>query len=268
MSGKPFAKEIAFFHDIAPSIIAFVEKEFKKKLTVHYKKGDTEKLNFQTRIDKRVEEMILEEIHKRFPDDNILSEETKTEEDIMQKGRLWIINPICGTISLSRGINIFCTNIALAIDSKIVAGCVIDHTQKQYIWSVGGNKLFLNEKDHTAVRYPRTMVEINLSSIGYWDTKTRVQMEHFMSRIIKETDFILTSMETSLTFAYVALGRIDAYVSSYHHVWDVPAINFLIEQAGGVVTDIKGNPWTLDKTSTLAARDKKLYGELLAFLSQ
>ena len=66
----------------------------------------------------------------------------------------------------------------------------------------------------------------------------------------------------------MALGRVDAYVSPYHHLWDTPAINFLIEQAGGIVTELSGKPWSLRSTNGVAALDHKLYQELLQLLSE
>ena len=256
-------KEKNFFRSISRNIISLVEREFRKQRV--FPKG-TEAFNLQTTLDTQVEKMILENLEKQFPGDAVLAEETKSDENIMQKGRLWIIDPICGTIKMTRGMTGFCTSVALGLDRKIIAGCVIDHSRKEYIWSTGEKKIFVGKTEVIPKRYPQTMVEVNLAALSYWDASIRKSMQNFMSQVLLEESLMVKSSATALDFAYVALGRVDAYVSPYHHIWDVPAANFLIEQAGGIVTDIEGKPWTLDKTSTLAALDKKLHAKLLRLL--
>lgn len=261
-------EEIAFFHAIVPRILALVAKDFGGKFNYHYKKGDVEKLNLATDTDVKVEELIIDELNKRFPQDRILSEETYPNETNLEKGRIWIIDPICGTICFARGITTFTTNIALSLDGKPIAACVVDYSQGQYFWSVGKRAIYMNTYpyvfERTVISQP--IIELNLGAVRYWNKKIRVKYSSFISRLMEETDFILMSQLTSLSFAYVALGRIDAYVSPYHHLWDVPAINFLIEQSGGVVSDLSGKPWVLTSTNTLAARNKNLHRQLLTLL--
>ncbi|OGH19164.1 MAG: hypothetical protein A3D74_00085 [Candidatus Levybacteria bacterium RIFCSPHIGHO2_02_FULL_37_13] len=84
--------------------------------------------------------------------------------------------------------------------------------------------------------------------------------------MISETKYSPITYATSLGFAYVSLGRIDAYLNPNIRLWDMAAANFLAEQSGGIVTDIQGFPWTLSSTSVLAARDKLLHKELLNLL--
>ena len=57
------------------------------------------------------------------------------------------------------------------------------------------------------------------------------------------------------------------YRSAYNHVWNTTAANFLMEQAGGAVTDLYGRPWTLESTTVVAARDQNLHKKLIEYLS-
>ncbi|MCL4364636.1 hypothetical protein M1328_05365 [Patescibacteria group bacterium] len=57
------------------------------------------------------------------------------------------------------------------------------------------------------------------------------------------------------------------YRSVYNHVWDTVATNFLMEQAGGAVTDLYGEPWTLESTTVVAARDQDLHKKLIEYLA-
>src|SRR5260221_11291128 len=105
----------------------------------HKREGD-----FATQVDIDVENLIVNEIKKRFPKDQILAEENNTNT-VIPKGRIWIIDPICGTNNLARGIKNFCTNVALADNYHIIASCVIDHSQNDYFWSVGEGKVYVND---------------------------------------------------------------------------------------------------------------------------
>jgi len=84
--------------------------------------------------------------------------------------------------------------------------------------------------------------------------------------LLTQTKYTAITYATSLGFAYVSLGRIDAYLNPNIRLWDMVAANFLTVQAGGIVTDIQGLPWILTSSSVLGARDKILHKELLNLL--
>ena len=100
-----------------------------------------------TEGDIKIEEFIIREIYKQFPEDLIIAEETNSHTILKSTGRYWLIDPICGTSNYNRGGNLFATNIALAENGKLIAGCVIDHCEGNYIWSIGENQIFINQED-------------------------------------------------------------------------------------------------------------------------
>ena len=267
---KFLTEEIAFFHRISPLIIDLVAINFTTKHTFSYQKDDRERLNVATEIDKKVETFIIDNLRKAFIGDRIFSEETYSHEKDLNQGRVWIIDPICGTINFSRGIKSFTTNIALALDGKVIAGCIIDHSRGEYIWSTGGKKIYVNDKLFYEKEKETTnvLVEVNLGGLPYWDSTIRKTYARFLSRLITKTNYNVVSHATALSFVYVALGRVDAYVSPFEHLWDLPAINFLIEQASGFVTELSGKPWQLTSTNTVGAKDSNLHKKLLILLNE
>ena len=72
----------------------------------------------------------------------------------------------------------------------------------------------------------------------------------------------------SLALAYTAMGRLDAVVHRYAHTWDYAAGVILIREAGGVVTDLFGEPYTADTVSLVAATNQIVHAELLSLLHQ
>src|ERR1700729_4087587 len=134
--------EADFFHDIAGMVRDLVLSFNGKASVAQYKDniGD-----YATEVDIAVEKLIVSEIQKRFPGASILAEEGHSDV-VIPDTRIWIIDPICGTTNLGRGLRSFCTNIALADNHTLIASCVIDHSQNDYFWSVGNQELFINDQ--------------------------------------------------------------------------------------------------------------------------
>jgi myo-inositol-1(or 4)-monophosphatase len=255
-----------FFHEMSPNILKLVAQRFNMPHNIK-QKGSENDVDFVTETDVEVENIIVAEIKNRFPGDQILAEETFSDTKPIDKGRLWIVDPICGTSNFAKKIKLFATNIALAIDSKLVASCVIDHSQNVYIWSIGDNALYINQnKVRIDKAAPGIKVEVDLSGLYQCTKEIKDNYTGFINRLLTETKYSAITYATSLGFAYVSLGRIDAYMNPNIRLWDMAAANFLTLQAGGIITDIQGLPWTLNSSSVLAARDKFLHKELLDLL--
>lgn len=259
----------AFFHNISPAILDIVSINANKFRKIISKPGKGEVVNFATETDFEVERVLTDEIKKRFPQDSILAEETFSETKLNTQQRVWIIDPLCGTANFARGIKFFVSNVAVAQEGRLIAACAIDHSQHAYIWSIGNNKLFINNHvADTKKDTPGIEVEVDMSSLLKCAPETKRWYAHFVSRLLTETDYAVLTHATSLSFTYVALGRIDAYVSADVYPWDVATANFLTQEAGGIVTEITGDPWKLTSGSVLAARNKGLHKALLALLQK
>lgn len=265
---KTSLKEVSrFFHEISPKILNLVALSFKNSHVIKQKDKEND-IDFVTEADVEVENIIVEEINSRFPEDQIIAEENFSDTKPSDKGRLWIVDPICGTSNFAKKIKLFATNIALAIDGELVASCVIDHLQNEYIWSIGENTIFINQnKIKTDKTILGVKVEVDLSVLNKSTKNTKEKYARFIYRLLTETKYTAITYATSLGFAYLSLGRINGYISPNYRLWDMAAANFLTQQAGGIVTDIGGLPWTLTSSSVLAARDKLLHKELLNLLN-
>jgi len=256
-----------FFHEVSPKILNYVALSFKKSHTIKQKDHDNG-IDFATEADVEVENIIVGEINRRFPEDKIIAEENFSDTKLIGKGRLWIVDSICGTANFAKKIKLFATNIGLAQDGKLVASCVVDHSQNEYIWSIGDNAVFINQnKINTDKTTSGVRIDVDLSGLYKSTKETKEKHVRFINRLLTETKYSPITYATSLGFAYVSLGRIDAYMNLDIRLWDMAAANFLTQQAGGIVTDIQGLPWTLNSSSVLAARDRLLHKELLNLLN-
>ena len=257
-------KEQDFFKHIVPKIIDFVSQNAEDLSIVEHKgEGD-----FATHVDVGVEKLIVEDIGKRFPGDAILAEEGHSTTQFAGK-RTWIIDPICGTNNLGRGIKNFCTNIALTESTKLIASCVIDHSHNEFFWSTGNNTLYRNDKPFQKLDSTfDTIIEVDFGSTISLDLQQKDKHNRFLKKMITETNYYIISLNSSLSFAYTALGRVDGFVNMYNHPWDIAAASFLMQQTGGVITDLTGKPWTLQSVGAIGGKNKEIHQKILQiFLS-
>lgn len=254
-------KEKEFFSEISNSVFNLLSSLEQGVLTIKQKGKNISDIS--TSSDIAVENLLSKEVNRLFPADKILGEESSLNSTIDPNVRTWIIDPICGTENYARGIRNFCTNISLSYQNAIIAACVLDHARKEFVWSIGKKKIYVNnvlvEKTNLATPY----IDVDLGGAYKEGKEAKEKHMNFIYKLLTETSYIPTSLNTSLGFAYTAIGRFDGYFTSTPHVWDVAAANFLLVQSGGIVSDIFGNPWNLNSKNVLGARNDVIHKKLL-----
>ena len=256
-------READFFKEISALLLQFVDKiKDNPKITVRKEiPGD-----FATNVDTEVEEKIVSLLKKAFPEDSVLAEEGQSETNIT-RGRVWIIDPICGTINLERGLQMYCTNIALASDGELIASCVVDYCTETYYWSIGDNQIF--KESSLLSLEPRdsdgsVLVDIDLGATYELKDEQIDSYSSLIGKLLKKTGWILNSLNSSVGFLYVAIGKLDGVYNVANKPWDVAASVFLVRQSGGAATDFQGNDWDLSESKGLIlTRDAKVHKVLL-----
>lgn len=252
--------EIEFFHNIAQAVIKLVQNS-NKEMTVVENKGIGD---YSTQVDVDVENLIVTELSKHFPSDQILAEEGYSGTTISES-RIWLIDPICGTNNLGKGINNFCTNIALVENNQVVASCVVDHSNGEYFWSVGNNEVYINDRPYQPPAQELGLkIDIDFGSVRSVNNDLQRKHNSCLLKMIETTDYDIISLNTSLGFAYTAIGKTDGFINVFNHPWDISAASFLIRQAGGVITGIDGSPWTVNTVGAIVGRTPEIHQDLLS----
>lgn len=259
-------KEAQFFKDVTAKVTELVKSFDGKAAVKDYKDflGD-----FSTEVDVAVENLVVAEINKAFPGDAIMAEEGHAATKIPE-GRIWLIDPICGTGNLGRGLKSFCTNIALADKQQLIASCVVDHSCGDYFWSVGDNQVYFNEKLHTRPVNDQkfgVVIDVDFGALPNVDDSQKAKLSDAALELSKEPGYMLQSLNSSLGFAYTGVGKIDGFINVYNHPWDICAASFLIQQSGGVITGLDGKPWNIATSGAIGAVSPQVHQKLLeAFL--
>lgn len=108
------------------------------------------------------------------------------------------------------------------------------------------------------------VIDVDFGPLPSVDKPQKEKHNRFLKNLISETsNYYLISLNSSLGFAYTAIGKVDGFLTVFNHPWDICASSFLIQQSGGIITDLSGEPWALESVGAIAAKDKEIHQKLL-----
>jgi myo-inositol-1(or 4)-monophosphatase len=200
-----------------------------------------------TEVDEMSEQLIIKAIRDVFPHDAFLAEESGKIDAVPPVGeadvdpseqRVWIIDPLDGTVNYANGIPIFCVSIGLAINGRPALGVIYDPVRDELFTAQAslGTRL-----DGTSVRHPAKaklsdcVVSLSLPRRGWAERETKIRRRIRVSRVMGSA---------ALALAYVANGRFDAFVQAGGlSLWDICAAGLIASEGGATVTTLEGKPW-------------------------
>ena len=207
-------------------------------------------------LDVRTQDLITAMILEAFPGHAIYGEEGLAGNQ--QSEHQWIVDPIDGTVNYFYGIPHFCISIALRTAGEIVVGVIYDPMRDE-LWEVSkGHAPLLNGKPIEVS--PRANLADAMISVGLSKTKTTVATgASLLSEYALKVRKCRLMGSAALDLAYVACGRLDAYIEQSVSLWDIAAGKILVETAGGSF-EMKPRVDNPDKVSVIASSGK--LGEL------
>jgi myo-inositol-1(or 4)-monophosphatase len=210
---------------------AFIKSGFAAEKTVN----EMKRYDIKLEMDVRSQQLITELILAAHPDHRVLGEEGDANQG--GSGEVeWIVDPIDGTVNYFYGIPHFCVSIAARLHDtgKVIAGVIYDPMMDE-LWQVGdGVPPTLNGVPIQTSR----RAEMAEAAVTAGFSKSRESLEAGFDRYrrislaVRKTRMLGSA---ALAMAYVASGRLDAYVEEHISLWDVAAGWMLVEAAGGRV---------------------------------
>ena len=187
--------------------------------------------------DKECQDLIYKILLDHFPKSRCIGEEGDSGDLGDPKGEIeWIVDPIDGTMNLAHGIPHFCVSIAAreAATQRILLGVIYDPMRNELFTAERGSGTYLN-----GVRMKvstRTKLSEAVLAVGF--AKSQDSIDHCLKlyQYYGNAARKLRAMgSAALDLAYVATGRLDAYIEQGVNLWDIAAGIVLVEEAGGVV---------------------------------
>ena len=200
-------------------------------------------------IDVQAQELIGKLLLEKFPAHALYGEEGIVGDQ--SSDHQWIVDPLDGTVNYFYGIPHFCVSIALRLQNEIVVGVIYDPVRDEMWTGQRGEISKLNGapihvSDRTALA--EAVISIGLAKTGETINTNFPRLQQMIHRVRKCR--VLGS--AALDMAYVATGRMDAYIETGISLWDIAAGALLVENAGGTV-DLRPRENMKDKYSIAAS---------------
>lgn len=201
-------------------------------------------------LDKESQELITRILLEARPGDAILGEEGLAGDQASD--RHWIVDPIDGTVNFFYGIPHFCVSIALRVGEEVTVGVIHDPMIGE-TWTVErGGQPMLNGVAIRASAREQLEQSILFVGCGKDEEALRTGLERFRKASIRARKMRMMG-SAALGMAYIACGRLDAYIESRISLWDIAAGKLLVEAAGGKVdlTPVAGvkDAWSIVATN-------------------
>ncbi len=202
-----------------------------------------------TIADRKSETLIRERILARWPDHDILGEEQGLHD--AGSDYRWYVDPLDGTTNFAHGFPVFCVSMALEHKGERIAGVVFDPTRNEIFTAEKGSGAFLNGERMSVSA--ATSLEECLFATGFPSRKRHKNPNiFFYHQLTMRTHGVRRAGSAALDLCCVASGRFDGFWEFNLNSWDTAAGVLLVEEAGGRVTKLRGDPFHIDSRETLA----------------
>jgi myo-inositol-1(or 4)-monophosphatase len=222
--------------------------------------------NLVSDADLESERAIVREIRGQFPDDSVLGEELHNDD--ISADRLWVIDPLDGTNNFAHAIPHFAISIAFYEQGIAQCGVVLNPVRGDLYTATRGGGAFCNGQP-VRVTDDATL-DKTLVGVGFYYDRgammkaTLAAIEEIFSHDIHGIRRFGTA---SLDLVQVGMGMFGAYFEYELAPWDFAAGRLFVEEAGGRVTDCRGEALGLERTSLLASNGA-LHEKMLSIVSK
>lgn len=205
--------------------------------------------NLVTETDFAIERFLHDTFRRDFPDAAILSEETAADTPV--EGWVWVIDPLDGTKNFVSGIPFFCINIALCYDGRPAIAVTYDPNQDECFTATAGGGAYVNDAPIRAASVSTVTESVLAVDLGYDNERGRATLEMALRRFPRMQALRIPG-SAALGLAYAACGRYDLFVHRFLLPWDIGAGILLVQEAGGIVTDVDGQPVDISSQTVIA----------------
>jgi myo-inositol-1(or 4)-monophosphatase len=238
--------------------------EIRRFNDVEFKISNKEGINnLVTEVDHASEKAIIDVIRKNFPDHHLLTEESG---EIFQDSQYkWIIDPIDGTVNFAHRIPICCISIGLEYEGKMILGAVYNPFINEMFIAERGKGATLNDRPISVSKKENVVNACMVTGFPYtYLDEPNGPLEVF-ERFIRKGVPVRRLGSAAIDLCWVAAGRFDAFYEHKLQAWDSAAGFLMVEEAGGKVTDLKGNPYSPYQPGIIASNGI-LHDELIEWI--
>ncbi|WP_349410356.1 inositol monophosphatase family protein [Pseudalkalibacillus sp. SCS-8] len=236
-----------------------IRDSFRKQLTIETKSNADDLV---TNMDREVENFLIDRVRKYYPDHQILGEEGSGDDVQSLEGTVWIIDPIDGTMNFVHQQTNFAISIAVYHEGIGKVGVIYSVVNDEMFHARAGNGAYLNKLELPRLEH----VELDKSIIALnatWLTNNKRMNPSLLLPIVQSCRGTRSYGSAAIELAFVAAGRLDAYITMRLSPWDFAAGKILIEEVGGTITNLDGEPLNLLDRNSIFAGASDLHEHIL-----
>jgi len=225
---------------------------FRGRLDVETKENEADLV---TQADRAAQRTVLSELRDATPDVPIVAEEEDARKEVPAEGPAWIVDPIDGTANYVRGIQVWATSVAAVEDGEpIAAANALPALDDVYVADrstarMNGEPMAVSERSNPAA--------FAVAIAMWWGFTEDGEYGDTIARLGERFGDLRRLGSAQATLSLVASGALDAAATPIPpNPWDAVAGVQLVRAAGGVVTDVHGDRWTVDGEGLVASNGR------------
>ncbi len=231
--------------EIAREAGALLAHYFERRVSFELK-GE---FDLVTEADRASEKLIVERLRLHFPAHGIVAEEGGGHSSSSEYR--WYVDPLDGTTNFAHTFPIFNVTLALEQAGEMLVGVVFDPIRQEMFSAERGSGAYLNNR---RIRVSKVgFLEDSLLCTGFPSRRRHLNVNvHFYHQLAMATHGVRRTGSAAIDLAWVACGRLDGFWEFGLNPWDMAAGCLLVTEAGGKVSDMKGQPHYLTSPHLLA----------------
>jgi myo-inositol-1(or 4)-monophosphatase len=247
--------------EIAREAGKILREELDRPANISYK-GE---FDLVTQADRRSEALIVSRLQKYFPEHSVAAEEGTGKETGSQYR--WHVDPLDGTTNFAHRYPCFCVSLALARQNELLLGVIYNPVYEELFSAARGEGATLNGKKLHCSKIELLKNSLLCTGFPNHDRHSHPNIHYYWDFTLKSHG-VRRDGSAALDLASVAAGRFDGFWEFGLKPWDTAAGVVLVEEAGGTVSDMQGNPYvpggkTILATNGLIHKEmKRMSGEI------
>jgi len=189
--------------------------------------------------DREAERTVAEMLHDERPEDGMLGEESADEAG--SSGHRWVVDPLDGTVNYLYGLSAWCVSVALEDSDGVLVGVIHDPAGGETYRATRGRGAECNGRPIAISGHDHLPTALVATGFGY-DADVRASQSRALTHVLPRVRDIRRGGSAALDLCWVAAGRLDAYFERGGHAWDWAAASLIVEEAGGAVDRLEGEP--------------------------
>ena len=202
-----------------------------------------------TAADRASETLIVRRLREAFPTHGIIAEEGGRAE--LSAPLRWYVDPLDGTTNFAHGYPMWNVTLGLAKNNEMIAGVVFDPLNRELFAAERGAGARLNGAPiHVS---PAAVINDALFSTGFPSRKRHNNVNiHFYYQLAMLSHGVRRGGSAAIDLAYTACGRLEGFWEFGLNPWDMAAGSLLVEEAGGKVSGMRGEPFDVQGKYVIA----------------